>query len=552
MATALEKANVIALSTDFKNSALKDPDTLRERLEVFGQRVVLLIDQFEEVLTQCKDNAIRTAFLANLTEAVKSSYLVCIITMRSDFYASFAPYREFNFLLLTNPYTLTEIDANTNGDAWQRYMRDIISKPARLLGVTMEQPLVNRIIDELRDIHGVLPVLQLALQQLWAGKRSPNQISTSDYDRLAGGQGRGIAGIIETHANGVYDTLTRNGTDTQAVYLFRAIFIRLVETTSSKDDVRKTVGQKKLVQELASRFGEDQIQQMLLDLSGEKNRLIRIKNDTNSEIWIDIIHEVLIRKWEKLKGWINEKRDAIDYKKILENDISQYDQQAGSLYSGRELKTAITWQKNNPDLTDNRISSFITKSQTQQRSIVGGALAAILIILGVGLGYTYWYLPRNTGLANYWKERNYKLEEIHKLTITNLNDLAGLQVFPGLDSLQINAGGQNFNQTHVDHLPESITYLSIDNAEIVEPLSLNQLSQIKHLELTSITKLQALPSLQPLQSLQTLSLSRLAIPDLKGLEQAKSLQTLSLSSLAIRDLKGLEQITSLQSLSLSG
>ena len=38
-----------------------------------------------------------------------------------------------------------------------------------------------------------------------------------------------------------------------------------------------------------------------------------------------MIHEVLIRKWEKLKGWINEKRDAIAYKKILENDINQYE-----------------------------------------------------------------------------------------------------------------------------------------------------------------------------------------------------------------------------------
>ena len=171
LATALEKAGVISFSTDFKNSALKDPETLRERLEVFGRRVVLLIDQFEEVLTQCTDNAIRTAFLANLTEAVKSNYLVCIITLRSDFYASFAPYREFNFLLLTNNYTLTEIDANTNGDEWQRYMRDIISKPASMLGVTIEQSLVNRIIDELREINGVLPILQLALQQVWAGKR---------------------------------------------------------------------------------------------------------------------------------------------------------------------------------------------------------------------------------------------------------------------------------------------------------------------------------------------------------------------------------------------
>ena len=82
---------------------------------------------------------------------------------------------------------------------------------------------------------------------------------------LAGSQGRGIAGVIEKHANNVYDTFTRNGTDTQPVHLFKAIFIRLVEITSSKDDVRKTVSQKNLVRDLAYRFSEDQIQEMLLD-----------------------------------------------------------------------------------------------------------------------------------------------------------------------------------------------------------------------------------------------------------------------------------------------
>ena len=177
--------------------------------------------------------------------------------------------------------------------------------------------------------------------------------------------------------------VTKNGTDTQAINLFKAIFIRLVETTSSKDDVRKTVSQKKLVQELASRFGEAQIQQMLLDLSGEDSRLIRIKNDTNGETWIDIIHEVLIRKWEKLKGWINEKREAIDYKKMLENDISQYEQKTGNLYAGRELKTALTWQKNNPDLTDDRTISFISKSQTRQRDYTRWSIGSPAYYTGV-------------------------------------------------------------------------------------------------------------------------------------------------------------------------
>ncbi|WP_198175054.1 nSTAND1 domain-containing NTPase [Spirosoma arboris] len=556
LATALEKAGIVALSTDFKNSALQDSETLRERLEVFSQKVVLLIDQFEEVITQCKDNENRTAFLANLAEAVNSNYLICIITMRSDFYSSFAPYRDFNFLLLTNNYTLAEIDANTNGDEWHRYMRDIISKPARLMGVNIEPQLVNRIIEDLREINGVLPILQLALQQLWLGKKVMDQITTSDYDRLAGGEGRGIAGVIEMHANTVFNLITSNGNDVGKVALFKAIFIRLVEITSGKDDVRKTISQNALIQELRNQFTEPEIQTMLIDLSGEESRLIRIKGD----LWIDVIHEVLIRKWEKLKGWINERREAIAYKQDIEKDINDYEQKVESyiynylrLFNSKKLETFINWKKANPDLTDERIDSFFASIQTKQRVLIVGGLAMWVIIITGLLWYNFKYLPENSKLAKYWKEHNYKLEEIHKLKISDLDDLTGLQVFTNLDTLLIDANGENFNQARLDYLPEKLTYLSIKNAEISEPLNFSHLRTLNQFVLANIPKLQSFSSLQQLASLQTLSLSDLPnLQDLKGLNQAKSLKNLILSGLAISDLKWLEQVKSLQSLTLSG
>ncbi|MCY7353320.1 MAG: TIR domain-containing protein, partial [Cytophagaceae bacterium] len=551
LAVALESAGIIPNASDFKNGALQDPEALRERLGVFGHKVVLLIDQFEEVVTQCKNPAIQTAFLNNLTEAVKSEHLVCIVTMRSDFYSSFAPYREFNHLLLTNNYTLAELDADTSGEDWGYYLRDIIRKPAWLLGVRVEPVLVGQLIEDLRDINGVLPALQLALKQLWLSRKHADRIASEDYDSLA--RGRGISGVIEEHANTVFNTFTKKGTDPQRVALFKAIFIRLVEITGGKDDVRKTISRKKLGEELAYGFSEEQILEMLEDLYGEQSRLIRVKGK-GADSTIEVIHEVLIRKWEKLKGWINERREAIAYKQILENDIRQYENKAGNLYSGRSLKTAITWQKRNSDLTDARTKSFIAKGQNQQRARVFGSVAVMMIGILGGVWYYFGYLPKNSGIAGYWKDRNYRLEDVHQLRLTNLEDLTYLPAFTNLDTLVIDAGNQIFNQAHVDRLPDNLVFLSIENVEINAPLNFRTLSSIKFLTLSNIAKLYSYSDLQHLTSLHTLTLKNVPnLRDLKGLEQANSLHTLTLSSLAnLRDLKGLEQANSLHTLTLSG
>ena len=59
-----------------------------------GERLLLVIDQFEELFTQCDDEAERQAFIDNLltaTAAADSSTHV-VLTLRADFYQHLAPY----------------------------------------------------------------------------------------------------------------------------------------------------------------------------------------------------------------------------------------------------------------------------------------------------------------------------------------------------------------------------------------------------------------------------------------------------------------------------
>jgi hypothetical protein len=549
LAVALEQAGIIPSADAFADNALKNPNALYTRLGVWGRQLVLLIDQFEEIVTHTsptreqkeQENAVRKAFLANLTEAVKSSHLVCIITMRTDFYASFAPYPDFNHLLRHNNYTLTDIDADTNGVEWKRYISDIIRKPAELLKVKFENTVVNQIVNDLQPINGVLPVLQLALQQLWAMLEKPgrtenkSKIVSQDYNSLA--RDRGIEGIIEEHSDAVFDNLTERGTNPRRVDLFRAIFIELVEITGSKEDVRKTISLASLINKLIPRFGSEEVAYMLKELPSEKSRLIRIKADkTNQDAdkFVDIIHEVLIRKWEKLKGWINEKREAIAYRQILENSIIQYEKKVGGLYGGRDLKTALNWQKHNPDLTDKRTINFIKESHGQQKKVktIFGIVVSIILMGALGLRWYYpTYQANNSTIAQYWKDRNYKLEEVHHMDISNLDDLKYLHVFPNLKTLVIVAQKQSFTQNHLDYIPKTINELTLGDAEIIENLDFHELSNLKKLRLFSVLKFKSLAFILQTTSLQSLELDHLDILDnFKEYKSSKSIRSLTLSS----------------------
>jgi hypothetical protein len=52
------------------------------------ERIVLFIDQFEELFTLCTDD-IRSRFISELTTALDNSRLILIISMRDDFYSAY-------------------------------------------------------------------------------------------------------------------------------------------------------------------------------------------------------------------------------------------------------------------------------------------------------------------------------------------------------------------------------------------------------------------------------------------------------------------------------
>lgn len=576
LSSALQAAGMIPDAKKLEDEAKADVAALRRAVEIYGRKMILLVDQFEEVITQCKEHAIREVFLNNILEALKSQHFICIITLRSDFYASFSSFTAFADALQANNYTITGFDYTAAGAEWERYLKAIIQKPARMMGVRISPSLTAKIIQDCKGISGVLPVLQLALSRLYNLKREDvASIQSQHYDTLT--NNKGIAGIIEAHANNCWNGLTRDGSDKRMDGLIKAIFIQLVELTQNKEDVRKTVSKAELIRNLGVQFSQHEVEDMLAVLSGAEIRLIRIKKDDSDSgiFWVDVIHEVLIRQWELFRKWINERREAIRYRDMLEEHLADI-----AVLTGRRLAEAEKWIDNNKDLATPEIHLLVARSRKNVNRIKY-VIGAVLVI-GVLSALSAWlYQPyrqcNNCALVKTWREGNYDVDEVHTLVLSGIDNIKYLRCFGRLDSLTLaGSDGEYLSQASIDSLPQRLKYLSIEGFMVndtvlqfatfpqLQTLSIAHLSGLRRLSITGLDSLtglhlvglnsyKTLAGIGELKNLHTLTLSNLRnVRSLAGIEGFANLQNLTLSTLSISSLDSIQGLKSLQTLAMYG
>ncbi|MFO7825211.1 MAG: leucine-rich repeat domain-containing protein, partial [Cyclobacterium sp.] len=430
LSSALKIHGLISDSRDFEKNADAYIDQLQRTIRDQKETVVLLVDQFEEVLTQCKDEFIRRTFLNNLVAAVSCKKLIILLTLRSDFYTEFGNHESFKGLLENHNYTLPVLDLE--GKVWegnQNTIREIIRRPAQNEGVEIEKGLADRIMHDLKQITGSLPYLQMAMLGLWEIKGSDTIINSIHYDRLTGKEG--LTGLIKAHLDKVYQEIT-NG-DRNKEELIRRIFIlQLVEITGNTQDVKKTVQKNEILH--INGYDPPAIEDMLMQLSDHKSRIIQIYG-SGEDSKVEVVHEVIIREWTLLKTWINEKRDALKYLDRIREDSNSVDDGNERLYTGRELKKALKWKNANPDLVSFKINEFLKKSKkaSEKSKMKIWLLSIFSLVLAFTIGKIIVF------------------ENQRKIFNSN-----GLTAFPTLYS--------QFRLTDFDSDPQKITHFRIDNS----------------------------------------------------------------------------------------
>ena len=127
-----------------------------------ARQLLLVADQFEELYSLCSESETRQRFIAGLLAAAQSRvppYCVLLLTLRADFMGQALAHYPLAQVLQDASLMLTPM---THEELWAA-----IEKPAELQGAAFEPGLVVRILDDVGEEPGALPLLEFALTLLW-------------------------------------------------------------------------------------------------------------------------------------------------------------------------------------------------------------------------------------------------------------------------------------------------------------------------------------------------------------------------------------------------
>ncbi|MEV0032707.1 hypothetical protein [Nocardia sp. NPDC050793] len=241
---------------------------------------VVVIDQFEETWTLCANAAEREEFLDRLVDYAGDERTF-VLGLRADFYQHAAKEPALHRALATTALLV--------GPLSQDELRQAIVEPARKVGWTVEDDLVQLLILELaprgsgaaHDV-GALPMLSHTLLRVWM-HASRRRMTVADYNAVGG-----IASAIERTAETVYSAL-----DHAQQQIARRSMLRLL-TVDSDTLTRRRVHRSELF------FGDQagEVNMVIERFAGQ--RLLTVEQDT-----VEITHEALIRAWSRLAGWVD-------------------------------------------------------------------------------------------------------------------------------------------------------------------------------------------------------------------------------------------------------
>jgi energy-coupling factor transporter ATP-binding protein EcfA2 len=314
------------------------------------QRLVLVVDQFEEIFTLCRNESERTQFIANLIYAalIPDGPTTIILTLRADFYHKCASYPELSVLMAAQQFLVSPMDTES--------LRQVIEQPAWRVGLEFELGLVETILDEVKREPGALPLLEQALLELWERRRG--RLITLNAYRESGG----VKGAIAKRADGVYESL-----DAPQREYVRSILLRLIQPGEGTEDTRRRALMSELITQTSDVTSIETVIYTLADA-----RILTITNDLQiGDTLVDISHEALIRAWPKLRHWIDEKREDLRlHRRIAEAAREWSDNNKDTIFLYRDgwLSLAIEWRERNDSMLNTIEREFLDESIDQHES----------------------------------------------------------------------------------------------------------------------------------------------------------------------------------------
>lgn len=309
-------------------------------------RIVIVVDQFEEIYTRCIDEGERRAFTALLLHTAQSEPdgVLIVVGLRSDFLGeTLRRDPELNRVLCMQTVLVPAMT--------QAELREAICAPAALLGRPFDESLLELLLLQGRGGEGSLPLLSFALSRLWEDVlQGQDPVATL---RALGG----VGGALASRAQQLFDALAPG----QQAMVRRAL-LRLINVGDGVPDTRKRVPVRDLC---GAGTQEQDLLATLRELANEQSRLL-VLSDEEGLPQVELAHDALIEHWTSLRTWVNEARADRLFHQRVTAAARLWEETGGPngrLLRSPDLDLLIEFQTRNPDALSDLEASFLAASR---------------------------------------------------------------------------------------------------------------------------------------------------------------------------------------------
>ncbi|WP_354644123.1 hypothetical protein [Kitasatospora camelliae] len=289
-----------------------------------GTRVLLVVDQFEEVFTLCADEAEAARFVDLLLDAAlgPGRRTTVVLGVRADLLGRVTRHPRLTEALGGEAQLLV-------GPPSAEELREIVERPAEAAGLRAHPELVAVVLADAAEQPGSLPLVSHALRETWR-QREGDGLTAAAY-RACGG----VRGALAQTAEAVYGGLGRPRQE-----VARRVLLRLAALGDGTVDTRRPIDRA----ELAGLAAAEVVDGVLEALS--EARLAVLDGGT-----VQLAHEALIRAWPRLHRWLTDDRASLLVHRRLTGAAQAWQglgRDPGALYRGAQLQAALAWAADRP------------------------------------------------------------------------------------------------------------------------------------------------------------------------------------------------------------